>query len=325
MGDDTGLDFQLDREAVQSLSRIADVQFVGWQPGQTPDGVKAQISGAIADPTGWDVLFFAGHSNETQLTGGELAVAPHATITIQEIVPQLTLARQRGLQFALFNSCNGLDIAAALIDLGFSQVAVMREPIHNRVAQDFLVQFLQALAAHRDVHRAMLAASQWLKTEKNLTYPSAYLVPSLFCHPGATLFQITPTGWRQRLQQLQPKRYEAIALATCLLLGLLPPVQTQLLERRIWPQAIYRDRTGQLPAVDPAPVFLVQIDEPSVDRSGMPRPTPIDRGYLAQLIQQLTDQNATIIGIDYLLDRQQPERDGLLEAAVQGAIAQHQT
>ncbi|HEY9646029.1 MAG TPA: hypothetical protein V6C88_06660, partial [Chroococcidiopsis sp.] len=68
LGDDSGLNFQGDRDAVTSLARVAEIQFVGWQPGQTAAAVKIQIQQAIADPQGWDVLFFAGHSNETQVT-----------------------------------------------------------------------------------------------------------------------------------------------------------------------------------------------------------------------------------------------------------------
>ncbi len=144
MGDDTGLNFQADRSAVQSLSKVAEVTFVGWQPGQTAATVKEQVRAAIMDGGGWDVLFFAGHSNETDLTGGELGVAPGVSIAIQELAAALAIAQKRGLQVAIFNSCSGLNIAESLIDLGFSQVAVMREPIHNRVAQVFLLRFLRS-------------------------------------------------------------------------------------------------------------------------------------------------------------------------------------
>ncbi|MDF5732942.1 MAG: hypothetical protein PUP92_34360 [Rhizonema sp. PD38] len=58
LGDDTGLNFQADKEAVQSLLRIAEVEFVGWQPLQTTTEVIQQISDAIACKKGWDVLFF---------------------------------------------------------------------------------------------------------------------------------------------------------------------------------------------------------------------------------------------------------------------------
>ncbi|MEB3359517.1 MAG: CHASE2 domain-containing protein [Synechococcales bacterium] len=323
MGDDTGLNFQADREAVQSLSRVAEIRFVGWQPGQAAAEVKRNICQAIADEDGWDVLFFAGHSNETPITGGELAIAPSTSVTIQEIAPYLETARDRGLQFAIFNSCSGLNIAEALIDLGFSQVAIMREPIHNRVAQEFLVRFLQALAAHRDVQDALIHACQFLKTEKQFTHPSAHLVPSLFCHPGATLFRIPPVGWRHRLRSLLPRRYEAIALAACCTLSLLPAVQDFWLDQRVWAQAVYRQATGQLPEAATPPLVLVQIDEESVSNDPrMEDPRPMDRSYLADIIDRVADQGARVVGVDVLLDRQaQVENDAYLGGVVRDAVA----
>lgn len=326
LGDDTGLNFRIDQAAVNSLSRVAEVRFVGWQPGQAVAEVKDQISKAIADEAGWDVLFFAGHSNETQITGGELAIAPGASLRISEIAPQLAIAKERGLQFAIFNSCSGLSIAESLINLGLSQVAVMREPIHNQVAQEFLVRFLQSLAAHRDVHESLLTACQFLQLEKNFTFPSAHLLPSLFRHPDAALFRIEPTGWQQRLHGLAPTRWQAIALATTVVLSLYAPVQDLLLDRRVWVQAAYRDLTQQVPALTQPPITLVQIDDASIQRSPiMGDPTPIDREYLASLVDALAQRRAQIVGIDYLLDRQQPGKDQILGKAVRSAVAKHQT
>jgi hypothetical protein len=326
LGDDTGLNFQTDREAVRSLAAVAEVTFVGWQPGQTATEVKTQIRDAIAAQPGWDVLFFAGHSNEAETTGGELAIAPNVSITIRDIAPQLTAARERGLQVAIFNSCSGLSIAEFLIDLGFSQVAVMREPIHNRVAQEFLVQFLRGLANQQDVHESLLSARRFLRLEKNLTYPSAYLVPSLFCHPNAPLFRLA-SGWKQwaqRFQSLLPSRLEAIALSLGIALSL-SPAQAFLLNTRLWTQAVYRDFTNQVPArVEPPPVALIQIDTASISRDRLSKLQPIDRRYLAKLLDRLTQLNASVIGIDFVLDTPQPE-DAVLQKAIQAAIAQPQT
>lgn len=325
LGDDTGLNFQADREAVKSLSRMAEVKFIGWQPGKSIPDVQAEICAALVDELGWDVLFFAGHSNETQMTGGELAIAPGVSLSVSEIASRLMIARERGLQFALFNSCSGLQIAESLIDLGFSQVAVMREPIHNRVAQEFLIGFLTHLAQYKDVHEALMAACQILKLDKNITYPSAYLLPSLFCHPGASFYQIPQQGWKQWVQQWTPKRYEAIACGVGLLLALLPSVQGVLLEQRILAQAIYRDVSGQVPAAEVPPVALVLVDDASTrEDPRLTQPSPMSRSYLADLIRRLSQQKAKIIGIDFLLDRQ-AGNESELNQALQQAVTQQQT
>ncbi|MBD1858023.1 MULTISPECIES: CHASE2 domain-containing protein [Leptolyngbya] len=323
LGDDTGLDFKADREAVRSLKKLAEVKFVGWQPDKTASQVIQDITSAISDEQGWDVLFFAGHSNETALTGGELGIAPGVSISINEIKPQLMAAKKRGLQVAIFNSCSGLSIADSLIDLGFGQVVVMREPIHNRVAQDFLVHFLQGLGKSLDVYDSVLAARQFLRMEKSHTYPSASLVPSLFCHPGAKLFQLAPVHWKGRFRQLLPTRIEAIVLATSIFVSLLVPVQDILRDGRLYTQAVYRTLTAQIPLEEVPPVALIQIDTESLNKAGISDFKPLDRTYLARILDALQKNNARAIGFDVLLDAPQKtpaEGDSTLGRSVRQAL-----
>lgn len=334
LGDDTGLNFQADKEAVRSLSAIAEIEFVGWQKGRDDkDALKAEIVNAITDERGWDVLFFAGHSNETALTGGELAIAPGVSLFLQEIAQPLTIAMERGLQFALFNSCSGLSLANSLINLGLSQVAVMREPVHNRVAQEFLVRFLQRLAEftderkveYIDVHEALLTACQYLKLEKHLTYPSAYLIPSLFRHPEAQPFRFKPFGWGVKLKRWLPTKKESIALSALALIIWQLPIQSFLLEQRVLVQSAYRQATNQVPIAKQPPVLLVAIDEESVKQAKISDPKPLDRTYIADLINKLSAMNAKVIGLDYLLDRYQQEKDPKLAAAIRAAVQKQGT
>jgi hypothetical protein len=308
LGDDTGLNFQGEKEALQKLKPIADIHFVGWQPGKDIGELKTEIVDAIIDERGWDILFFAGHSDEMELVGGELAIAPGASLFLSEIEHALLAAKDRGLQFALFNSCNGLSFANALIDLGLSQVVVMRERIHNRVAQEFFLRFLQSLAEYSDVHEALLMAGEYLQLKKHLTYPGAYLVPSLFRYPDTPLFCLKPFGWKEKVKRWLPTKREAIALASLAFLSWQPQVQQALIEQRVLTQAKYRHVTQQLPTATKPPVLIVQIDEESIRRAKMPFPAvPMHRSYLAQVVDKLTAANARVIGIDYILDRPFPE------------------
>ena len=326
LGDDTGLDLKGDRKSLNALQQAAEIELVTWQPQQPAAAIKQQIQQALTDAQGWEVLFFAGHSNETAITGGELAIAPNIALSVSEIAPQLKTAKANGLQFALFNSCSGLSIANSLIDLGLSQVAVMREPIHNQVAQVFLIPFLQALTSYQNVHQALIAAEEYLKQKQNLTYPSAYMIPSLFCHPDAQLFQIEPWGWKQQLGKWLPTRKEAIALSAFAVISLLPSVQSFLLEGRVLVQSIYRDLTGQIPPETTPPVLLVQIDDESIREAGIKDPHPMDRSYLANIVDHLTGLNAQVVGIDYLFDdHQQPDNDPILAQSVRNAIAENDT
>lgn len=324
LDDDTGLNFEDDRAALNTYNALLDIHYVGWQPGEDPRALKERICEVIAHPQGWDILFFAGHSNEAALLKGQIAIAPNTTLFIHDLSPYLQQAQQRGLQFALFNSCSGLDIAHGLIDLGLSQVAIMREPIHNQVAQVFLVQLLQRLAQFQNVQDALWATCQYLKQEQNLAYPSAYLVPSLFRHPQSVPYRIRPTGWKGILRRWRPRWPEALTVATLTLLSLLPQVQDPLIDQRVLAQAIYRNITNQGMAGASPPVVLVQIDQETFARWGTTDYKPMNRALLADIITRLTELDAQAIGLDYLLDLAQPDHDSTLNQALQQAVEQHQ-
>jgi CHASE2 domain len=306
MGDDTGLDFKAERAAIAGLKGSVAVEFCGWN-GEAV-GLLESICERLQDPKGWDIVFFAGHSNETKLTGGELAIAPGYSVLITELLPALQRAKAQGLRFAMFNSCSGLSIANALVNAGLGQVAIFREPIHNQVASEFLIQFVQQLIRGSDVHQSMIAACDFLKRDRHITYPSAFLVPSLFRHPESQLLKPpSPIQWQEFLPQT---RMDRMVLGAALLLSCLGPVRSTLLDIRIGLQAFYRDSTGQLAKTSP-PIKLVQIDQKSIKNPNGPKPVkPIDRRYMANLIDRLPQ--AQTIAIDYFFDEQNPQ-DGVLK------------
>ena len=324
LGDETGLSFKVETESLKSLDRLADVQFEGWRVGESTVGLKERIALRLTEEAGWDILFFAGHSNESVLTGGELAIAPQTSIFLNEIKPQLLKAKDNGLQFAIFNSCKGLDLANTLIDLGLSQVAIMREPIHNSVAQEFLIQFIQHLVSHakNEVHTvqdSVLAACEYLKLERNLTYPSSYCIPSFFCHPETVPLKPRTIGLSQKIKQIIPNSRQAIALSILSATSLVAPVQDLMLDGRMYVQALYRQATHQIPQNRPK-INIVQIDEASL-RSGLipaRKINPIDRAALAKIVDRIVESKPNVLAIDYLLDRPMPE-DPILAKSLQNA------
>jgi len=326
-GDDRGLNFEKEQQAILSLKKLIKVDFISWQEGRDIQELKYEIIGKLASKNGWDILFFAGHSRETNLTGGQISIAPNATISLSEIEKSLITAIENGLQFALFNSCDGLSIANKLIELGLSQVAVMREPIHNRVAEEIFVQFINAVCQYQDVHQALLAACDYLKLEKNLTYPSANLIPSLFRHPDAEIFRLQPFGIVPIIKQWLPNRRELYAFLILSVLSVLPPVQDAVLDWQIGMQAIYHHITQKVPKeVLQPPVLVVSVDEKSLNEHDVnaQKFNPIDRRYLAKIIDKLTANNAKIIGIDYLLDRATDE-DKIIAKSIKNSIAKNNT
>ncbi|UBF29804.1 CHASE2 domain-containing protein (plasmid) [Kovacikia minuta CCNUW1] len=325
------LNHGLDQKILRSLQSVAEIEFVQCQPTPNParngsksPELKQQVAAAIADQRGWDVLFFAGHSNTEANTGGKLELAPQTTLTIAEIEPYLAVAKQRGLQLAMFNSCCGLQIAESLIRLGLPQVVVMREQIQDAVAHKFLEHFCHHILNASDVHTAVLAACQYFARE-NIAYPSAHLIPSLFCHPDprTRLFRLEPSWLKRTWFQWRPTRWEAIAISTISLLSLMVPVQELLLEVRYWSQAVYRQTTHQFPPAASPPVTLLEIDQASIDRKGIDayKVKPMSRAYLAELGDRLRQLQVRVIGFDYLLDGSTNE-DATMAATVQAAIRQ---
>ncbi len=328
LGDETGLSFQAETAALKSLERFADVVFEGWRVGESTAGLKERIANRLTDAAGWDILFFAGHSNESVLTGGELAIAPQTSIFLNEIKPQLLKAKDNGLQFAIFNSCKGLDLANTLVDLGLSQVTIMREPIHNSVAQEFLIQFIQNLVSHvsgesKTVQDSVLAACEYLKLDRNLTYPSSYFVPSFFCHPETIPFTPRTIGVLRHLRQFIPSPAQAIAIGLVSLTSLLTPVQDLMLDGRLYVQALYRQTTRQIPNDRPQ-IRIVQIDEASLRGGLIParKINPIDRVALAGIVDRITRYKPKVLAIDYLLDRPMSEDPILAKQITQTAQKQ---
>jgi len=312
LADTSELDLQKDREAVQSLKKVADVNWFKRQEGENGEEFKQRFIEQLVDDRGWDVLIFAGHSNETERTGGRLELASDAIVSMSEIEEELIQARNQGLQVAIFNSCCGLSIAETLIEWGLSQVVVMREKSHDSVNHVFLNRLCQSLAEYKDIQKAVQDACNYLKSEKN-AYPSAYLIPSLFRHPasGTELFRIEPLGWRRWWRDWQPSRKEAIALSTFLLLSAMFPVHNLLSDFRYLTQAFYRDVTNQKQQLPPntlPPVHLVNIDNATRDWGNANIPnfklTPIDRELLAQLVKRLKELEVKVIGINYGLYEQ---------------------
>ncbi|NEP60941.1 MAG: CHASE2 domain-containing protein [Symploca sp. SIO2G7] len=351
LGNSSELNLQEDRKALRVLQKVARVEYIQFEIRQKAEGrgQKAQksnppdtyhlppatcylitefrkrINDAIADERGWDMLIFAGHSQETNLTGGIIELAPQVFLSISEIESALLQAQAQGLQLAIFNSCSGLSIAESLIKLGCPQVLVMREPIYDGVAQVFLKQLCQSLVAYRDIQQAMLDACQYCESEK-LSYPSAYLIPSLFRHPGLQkeLFQFERSRWKRWWRDWQPSRREAIAFGATVFLSLMFPFQELLLDLRTFTQAFYRQQTSQLLSNPQPLVLLVSVDQESLNQAKETieqfETKPIDREYLGKLVNRLQELKVKTAGIDYILDESEPKQE-LLSEAIRSTVA----
>lgn len=178
-GNGEGLNLEADRSEIKALPG-AEVVFL-----DTP--TRKQLNEALWDKQGWDILFFAGHSQTDTVSGvGELLINEKERLSLSQLRHALREAISRGLTLAIFNSCDGLGLAQRLAELNIPQVIVMRELVPDPVAQEFFKNFLRAFAGQQSVFNAVREARERLEGLEN-EYPCATWLPVLCQNPTTDL------------------------------------------------------------------------------------------------------------------------------------------
>ena len=131
----------------------------------------------------WDIIFFAGHSS-THADGNDARIwlNDQEYLSPQQLRASLKKAVINGLKLAIFNSCDGLGLARQLETLQIPHIIVMREPVHDEVAQKFLSGFLTSFAEGASLHEAVREARDQLRLIENSS-PNASWLPVIFQNP----------------------------------------------------------------------------------------------------------------------------------------------
>lgn len=190
LGDSTGIDVDNDKHLLKHLAN-ADTLFL-------PEPRRSEIDSYLWSQP-WDILFFAGHSRSEDDTG-RIYINKTESLTIEELKFGLKAAVSNGLELAILNSCDGLGLARALGDLQIPQVIVMREPVPDAVAQDFLKHFLATFSNGRSLYDSVREARERLHRLEG-EYPCATWLPVIYQHPGCE-----PTTWQQLRGQTQAQQ-----------------------------------------------------------------------------------------------------------------------
>ncbi|NJR65574.1 MAG: CHAT domain-containing protein, partial [Leptolyngbyaceae cyanobacterium CRU_2_3] len=155
LGDSRGIDTQTDRTILEKLPD-ATITFL-------VEPARKDLTDQIWEQN-WDILFFAGHSSSSGMSErGRIYINSAESLTIDELKYALRKAVTRGLKLAIFNSCDGLGLARSFADLHIPQMIVMREPVPDRVAQEFLKYFLEAFAQDEPLYLAVREARERLQ------------------------------------------------------------------------------------------------------------------------------------------------------------------
>lgn len=163
---------------------------------------RQEITKALWDLDGWDILFFAGHS-QTSNGEGIISINETESLTMQDLRYALEKALERGLKIAIFNSCDGLGLAENISSLNIPQVIVMREPIPDLVAQEFLKYFLDAYSRQQERKTFYLAVREARERLQGLegAYPCASILPVIYQNPHGN-----PPTWED-LNSFNPPKY----------------------------------------------------------------------------------------------------------------------
>ncbi|MGK7925958.1 MAG: CHAT domain-containing protein [Spirulina sp.] len=184
LGHSQGIDIESDRHLLAQLPDTETVFLV-----EPPRKLLYQ---KLWDARGWDILFFAGHSSSYQNgEKGYLEINGQEKIDIGEINHALKKAVKQGVKIAIFNSCDGLGLARQLESLHIPQTIVMREPVPDLVAQEFLKSFLTAFTGGTSFYLAVREAREQLQVLEDQC-PCASWLPVICQNPTER-----PITWQQ--------------------------------------------------------------------------------------------------------------------------------
>jgi uncharacterized protein YjbI with pentapeptide repeats len=178
LGDRQGIDLDLDRHLLTDLPN-ATVEFL-IEPTRQAFNDKLW-----ENP--WDIIFFAGHSaSNINLSTGYLKINATDKLTISELKYALKQSISNGLKLVIINACDGLGLAAELLSIQVPQTIVMREPISDLVAQQFLKSFLTAFAGGKSLYSSVRLAREQLQGLED-RYPCASWLPVICQNPAEIL------------------------------------------------------------------------------------------------------------------------------------------
>ncbi len=298
LGNSTGIRVQEDQKF---LKRLPNVELLLLNEPQ-----RQELNERLWEQ-GWDILFFAGHSqSEDEGETGRIYINQNSennSLTMGELEEALKRAVAQGLQLAIFNSCDGLglvrELASAAVPL---PVAIaMREPIADQVAQFFLKYFLSAFASGEDFQVAVRQAREQLRGLEG-EFPAASWLPVICQHPA-----VEPPRWCQLSKSggVTGKKLASTLtlsfLVTVLIIGMRMLGIWQWWELNVF-DLLLRMRPHE--AVDPRILMIIatpeDIKQQSVKPSGKASLSDLTLSVLLQKLQQ--EYQPITIGLDIYRD-----------------------
>ena len=174
VGRSNGINTQDDLKIIQDLENHGAKVICLMQPN------PKELCEALWDEQGYHIFIFTGHSgSENDGSIGWIELNDKHSLNIEQFKEALKAAINRGLQLAIFNSCDGLGLAHQLAQLNLPHSIVMREPVPDPIAIEFFKYFFQEFSDNKSIFTAVHTARKHLEH-----FQLDYLNDA--CFPGAT-------------------------------------------------------------------------------------------------------------------------------------------
>jgi S1-C subfamily serine protease len=227
LGDDEGINVEEDRKILNSIPGVK-IEFL-----VKPNCEK--LTNKLWEQS-WQILFFAGHSC-TEGETGIIYINKTESLTIPDLRYALKKAIEKGLQLAIFNSCDGLGLAQDLADLNLPQMIVMREPVPDKVAQEFLKYFLRSFSGDQSFYLAVREARERLQGWEG-QFPCASWLP-VICQSRRLQLKIA------RFKALKTQQW--IAVGFCIFSISIAIYQIWEYQVQIWEYQVQKTASKSLP------------------------------------------------------------------------------
>ena len=317
LGDSQGIDVEQDRQFLNEIPD-AEIKFLN-EPN------RKDISDELWEKP-WDILFFAGHS-ETQLNDGIIKINQRDSLNLKELKHGLKKAIAQGLQIAIFNSCDGFGLARNLQELNIPQVIVMKEPVPDKVAQEFLKYFLRNFAKDgKSLYQSVREAKKQLQSGLEEQYPCASWLPVIV--QNSLTVPKTWSNFKQIKQDAFEQKIKRRVSAASLILTVIVIVLRQLGCLQLFELGAYDlMMQGKRALVSESPddrIVVITIDDRDIamqKEQGMILEKTIPTGEtveisladsaLSQLLQKINPYQPRVIGLD--VKRDFPSTDPYLQ------------
>ncbi|MEA5601594.1 CHASE2 domain-containing protein [Nostoc sp. UHCC 0252] len=306
LGNSQGIDIQADSQLLKKLPYANTTFLVEPSSKDLTDQLWEQD---------WQILFFAGHS-ATDGSGneGKIYINQTESLTINQLKYGLRKAVERGLHLAIFNSCDGLGLAREFADLHIPQIIVMREPVPDRVAQEFLKYFLEAFACGKSLYIAVREARERLQGLET-QFPCATWLPVIYQNPATMPLLWQELHVNQNSQEIIPvpktptreginlrQALSAVMLASIVITPLLMGVRYFGLLQS-WELTAFDHLLRLRPQEKPdSRILVITVTEEDVQAQSPNRRGSLSDEALDKLLAKLEAYQPRVIGLDIYRD-----------------------